>query len=274
MAAVVVTCTPASTSTFAIGTTTVTCTAADASGNQATTTFPVTVVDTAPPVLTVPADITTKATTAAGATVTYVVTATDVVSGPATPVCVPASGTAFAIGTTTVTCTASDPRGNSTSKTFTVTVARPYRYSGFYSPVNMGTADKFGLNLTVNSVYAGRNVPFKWEVFDSITGLEITDPARVEIQFIPYTQFLTKFPSLPGATSPLPNRNVCADATRTTVPITAGIGKTTAVTFTTGQFNAGIQVPSKPASACNCYVAWTRVIGDPGPGIVALFKLT
>ena len=146
---------------------------------------------------------------------------------------------------------------------------------GFYSPVNMGVADKFGLNLTVNSVYAGRNVPFKWEVFDSITGLEITDPARVEIQFLPYTQFLATFSSLPGATSPLPNRNVCADASRTTVPIAGAIGKTTAVTFTTaGQFSVGIQTPTRPSSACNCYVAWTRVIGDPGPGIVALFKLT
>ena len=272
---VAVSCTPASPSTFPLGITTVTCTAADASGNQASTSFTVNVVDKTPPALTVPANITVKATSAAGAIVTYTATATDIVSGPVTPVCTPASGTTFAVGTTTVTCTATDPKGNSTSKTFTVTVATPYRYSGFFPPVYMTTVDSFGLNRNVNSVYGGRNVPFKWEAFDNITSLEITDPLRVEIQFVTYTQFLTQFTTLPGATAPLPNRNVCADASRAAGSVAGGAGQTTAIKYTNGQFNVGIQVPGKPkAPAWNCYVAWTRVIGDPGPGIVALFTLS
>ena len=268
-------CAPPSGSTFRLGTTRVNCSAHDSAGNTSSGSFTVTVRDTTAPTLTVPANISTKATSAAGAVVTYVATATDIASGAITPVCTTASGATFPIGTTPVTCTATDPSGNSTSQTFAVTITPPYRYSGFFSPVNMGGADAFGLNLTVNSVNGGRNVPFKWEVFDDSTGLELTDPARVEIQFVPYAQLLTQFSSLPGATSPLPNRNVCADAGRTIIPISGGTGKTTALKFTNGQFNEGIQVPTKPAPAAwNCYVAWTRVIGDPSPGITSLFTLT
>ena len=272
---VAVTCSPASPSTFALGTTTVTCTASDAKGNQATVAFTVTVVDTTPPLLTVPSSISKAATLAAGTVVTYTATATDIVSGPVTPVCAPASGSTFPIGTTTVSCTATDGRGNSTTKTFTVTVAQPYRYNGFFSPVNMGVNDTFGLNSIVNSINGGRNVPFKWEAYDNVTGLQVIDPARVEIEFISYAQFLTKFSSLFGSTASLPNRNVCADAGRVVIPISGGTGKTTAVKFVSGQFNEGIQVPTKPSPpAWNCYLAWTRIIGDTSPGIVSLFTLT
>jgi len=52
-----VTCDPASGSTFPVGTTTVTCTAVDASGNDATCTFTVTVNDAEDPVITCPPDI-------------------------------------------------------------------------------------------------------------------------------------------------------------------------------------------------------------------------
>ena len=175
---VTVACTPPSGSTFRLGTTSVNCSAHDSAGNTSSGSFTVTVRDTTAPTLTVPANISTKATSAAGAVVTYVATATDIASGAITPVCTTASGATFPIGTTTVTCTATDPSGNSTSQTFAVTITPPYRYSGFFSPVNMGGADAFGLNLTVNSVNGGRNVPFKWEVFDDSTGLELTDPAR------------------------------------------------------------------------------------------------
>ncbi|HQW44935.1 MAG TPA: T9SS type A sorting domain-containing protein, partial [Chitinophagaceae bacterium] len=50
-------------------------------------------------------------------------TATDNCAGSVTIVSTPASGTAFPIGTTTVTSTATDACGNSSSCTFTVTVA-------------------------------------------------------------------------------------------------------------------------------------------------------
>jgi hypothetical protein len=79
-------------------------------------------VDTTPPVVTVPANITVDATSAGGATVTYVTTSDDGSgSGIATSSCSPGSGT-FALGTTTVTCVVTDNAGNTTTRTFTVTV--------------------------------------------------------------------------------------------------------------------------------------------------------
>jgi HYR domain-containing protein len=115
-----VTCAPPSGSTFALGATTVNCTATDAAGNTASGSFKVTVVDTTPPALTVPANITANATSPSGAVVTYTATATDLVDGAVTPTCQPASGTTFPIGDTTVTCTATDAHKNTSTATFTV----------------------------------------------------------------------------------------------------------------------------------------------------------
>ena len=116
------TCSPASGSTFPIATTTVNCTATDSFGQNASASFTVTIRDTTPPALTLPANMTVEATSPAGAVVTYVATATDLVSGAVVPVCSPASGTTFALGTRTVNCTATDARGNSASGSFTVKV--------------------------------------------------------------------------------------------------------------------------------------------------------
>jgi len=68
--AVAVTCTPSSGATFPIGSTVVTCSTSDGAGNTATGSFTIAVADTTPPVVTLPADITTAATTASGAVVT------------------------------------------------------------------------------------------------------------------------------------------------------------------------------------------------------------
>jgi putative cell wall-binding protein len=118
-------CVPASGSTFALGTTTVTCTATDDSGNTDTDSFTATVEDTTDPVISnVPEDITTTATGPGGATVTYTgPTATDVVDPSVPVICSPTSGSTFQVGTTTVTCTATDDSGNTATDTFTVTVA-------------------------------------------------------------------------------------------------------------------------------------------------------
>jgi uncharacterized repeat protein (TIGR01451 family) len=120
-----VTCTPASGSSFPIGVTVVTCSAADHAGNSSSGTFSVTVVDTTPPSIFVPSNITVDAATSAGATVSYFTFATDIVDGFTAAPCTPASGSVFPVGTTTVTCTATDTHGNSASRTFTVTV-RPF----------------------------------------------------------------------------------------------------------------------------------------------------
>ena len=116
-------CLPASGSQFALGTTTVTCNASDAAGNDATaTTFTVTVRDTTPPVLSLPANQTLEATGPNGAVATYTASATDTVDGARPIDCQPASGSTFALGTATVNCSASDTRGNTATGHFTVTV--------------------------------------------------------------------------------------------------------------------------------------------------------
>ena len=118
-----VTCSPPSGSTFGITTTTVTCSATDTHGNTSSASFNVTVQDTTDPVISnVPSDISQEATSPSGRTVTFAnPTATDL--GASTPVnCVPGSGSTFAIGDTTVVCTATDGAGNSASKSFKVTV--------------------------------------------------------------------------------------------------------------------------------------------------------
>ena len=121
---VAVSCAPASGAAFALGATSVACTATDAAGSVASGTFTVTVVDTTPPVLSLPVNIITSASSTAGVPVSYLVLATDLVAGPLVASCSPASGATFLIGVTTVTCTATDPAGNVRSGTFTVTVTR------------------------------------------------------------------------------------------------------------------------------------------------------
>src|SRR5713226_7883929 len=120
--AATVACTPVSGATFPAGVTTVACTATDTNGNTANGTFTVTVQDTTPPALTLPANITAEATGPSGAAVSYTATASDAVDGPVTPSCSQASGSTFALGSTPLNCTATDTNGNSANGSFTVTV--------------------------------------------------------------------------------------------------------------------------------------------------------
>src|SRR6185503_3357173 len=118
-----VTSVPASGSTFPVGTTTVTSTVMDFSGNTTTETFTVTVNDTEKPELTVPADITVSNDPGVcGAIVNFTTSATDNCPGVGTVTSVPASGSTFPVGTTTVTSTVTDAYGNTATETFTVTV--------------------------------------------------------------------------------------------------------------------------------------------------------
>jgi hypothetical protein len=117
-----VACLPLSGSAFAMGITTVVCTASDAAGNRATSRFTVTVEDREKPMLTVPANLSTVAEPGqSNAVVNYTATATDN-SGSVAVVCAPPSGTAFPVGVTTVTCTAIDESGNVVTGSFTVAV--------------------------------------------------------------------------------------------------------------------------------------------------------
>lgn len=119
-------CSPASGSFFPVATTTVTCTATDSGGNTAQCSFTVTVNDTQPPAITCQANVTAVAAPtcppSTGAAVTFPPPAASDNCPGVTAICSPASGSAFPVGTTTVTCTATDAAGNTASCTFTVTV--------------------------------------------------------------------------------------------------------------------------------------------------------
>ena len=114
----------ASGSTFPVGTTTVTVTATDAVGNTSACTFTVTVNDTEDPVVNCPLDI--EVSNDAGlcsAVVNYpAATATDNCAGTPSLSYSHSSGSAFPVGTTTVTVTATDAAGNTSACTFTITV--------------------------------------------------------------------------------------------------------------------------------------------------------
>ncbi|HLO32203.1 MAG TPA: HYR domain-containing protein [Anaerolineales bacterium] len=119
---VTVNCSPASGSTFALGSTPVDCSATDAHGNSASGSFLVNVQDPGAPIITVPADKVVEATGPAGATVLYSASAIDIVDGSVPVSCIPASGSNFGFGTTAVNCSASDKSGNSNTASFQITV--------------------------------------------------------------------------------------------------------------------------------------------------------
>ncbi|MBT1698108.1 HYR domain-containing protein [Fulvivirgaceae bacterium PWU4] len=119
-----VTSTHASGNTFPLGETTVTYTATDAKGNSSTCSFKVTVVDNAVPVFAgCPADITVSANTSCQAAVTWTApTATDNCPGTVNITSTHTSGATFSLGETTVTYTATDAKGNTSTCSFKVTV--------------------------------------------------------------------------------------------------------------------------------------------------------
>lgn len=108
---------------FPIGTTSVSCTFTDTiTMESATIGFNVTVQDTTPPSLSLPATITVPSSGAGGTSVSFSATATDIVDGSVTVDCNPASSFAFPDGITTVNCSATDAHGNTASGSFDVDV--------------------------------------------------------------------------------------------------------------------------------------------------------
>jgi hypothetical protein len=160
-ASVSATCAPASGTAFAFGHTTVTCSAHDAAGNAAPTqSFDVLVRDTTAPAIQAHADVVAEATGSSGATVTYTApTASDSVDGSVSVTCAPASGTAFVLGHTTVTCAAQDARNNVAHSTFDVQV-RDTTAPAIQVPADM-------------TVPAGTPVTFTATATDAVDG---TDP--------------------------------------------------------------------------------------------------
>ncbi len=103
---------------FPVGITTITYTATDWAGNASTATQTIEVVDTTAPVIAAHGDESATAPTSVGVPVTYILPiATDIVDGTVPVTCVPASGSTFPVGDTTVTCNATDAHGNAAAPT-------------------------------------------------------------------------------------------------------------------------------------------------------------
>jgi hypothetical protein len=186
-------CTPVSGSVFALGTTTVTCSATDAALNNGSGTFTVKVQDTTPPTLTVPANITSNATGSSGAVVSYAApAATDAVDTSVTVVCASSptaglkSGSTFPIGTTTVSCVATDDYSNTTAKSFTVTVnMQQYGFVNLnnlppaagvtFKPSSYGTLVDFQWSFTSNNVVVNS--------LDSLPSVTIVSPSGASSTF-------------------------------------------------------------------------------------------
>jgi HYR domain. len=150
-----VSCDHASGSTFPIGTTTVQCNAIDAHNNIGTGSFLVTVRDTTPPVLSLPANITAEATSASGAAVSYTASSSDIVDGSVPVLCDHASGSTFPLGTTTVQCTATDAHNNTAHGSFTVLVqdtTAPIIVSITASPNNLWPPNHTMVNVSVTVI--------------------------------------------------------------------------------------------------------------------------
>lgn len=160
-------CNPASGAMLPLGETSVACKATDSAGNTTNGRFQVDVVDTTPPVLHLPGDMTVDADGLDGTVVNYAALASDLVDGSRPVECSTPSGSTFAPGTTTVECSASDFSGNVAVGTFSVMVAFDLR--GFYEPVS---------STETNVVRAGSTVPLKFSVLSS-DGSNIADSSVV-----------------------------------------------------------------------------------------------
>jgi hypothetical protein len=109
-------------SAYGLGSQTASCSYTDAGGLTASSSVIYSIVDTTEPALSLPADITEEATSVSGATAAFSVSATDAVDPAPVVSCSAASGDPFPIGTTTVSCTATDVAGNVRTGSFDVTV--------------------------------------------------------------------------------------------------------------------------------------------------------
>lgn len=116
---------------YPVGVTNIVWTATDGAGNAASATQTVKVIDVEAPVFAFSNQsvIEVNATSPNGAAVTYDIQATDNV-GVTSRSCEPASGSVFPVGTSSVTCTAGDAAGNTSSTSFSVRVIGAHEQIG------------------------------------------------------------------------------------------------------------------------------------------------
>jgi uncharacterized protein len=121
-----------------------------------------TLPEATPPVLHLPANITTEATSPAGAIVSFSATATDARDTNVLVTCVPPSGSTFALGGTTVNCSATNSRNKTAQGSFTVSVVDTT------APVVLLNGVTNGATYTLGAVPAA-----SCSATDSVTGVAV-----------------------------------------------------------------------------------------------------
>ena len=160
--------------TLPIGVHSITLTADDGQGGTGTSTVLITVQDTTRPALTLSASQVLEATSPAGSLAIFNATATDTVDGARPVLCSPPSGSTFPLGVTTVSCTASDLHGNTSSGQFTITVRDTT------PPVVLAPA-----NITVPATESGGARGVAWPALAAFlsgaSAKDIADPAPTQL---------------------------------------------------------------------------------------------
>jgi hypothetical protein len=131
-------------------------------------------LDAGGPVFEVPATVVAFATGTLGVKVDYPTPpAVDAVDGPRPVTCLPVSGSNFQPGKSSVTCTASDTAGHTTTATFTVWVQyqAPTDASFFLKPIRADGSSRFKI---------GRAVPVKFRLEGASAGITNLD-ARLTV---------------------------------------------------------------------------------------------
>jgi hypothetical protein len=223
------------------------------------TSFVVHVRDVTPPMLTLPANIVTDQMILEGAPVTFAASAYDQVEGLRPVSCLPASGSTFPVGTTTVVCSASDSAGNAAGGSFTVTVAAS---ACTITPVTIANTSWNSFNIP-----AGTN-PVVWlnAHIGKPNGISPTTKATV--------RFTNGSLSVNGTTYPLPAGVMIFDpAAPATISTTFHAGANQWETLVNPGnlsdeiFFAGAAIPATAAIAAGGKATWSFTVLSDAPGL-------
>jgi hypothetical protein len=170
-------CLPASGSQFALGATTVNCSATNSRNKTATGSFVVNVVDTTPPVVTVHG-VSDGAVYILGAVPAASCSTTDSVSGVATSAHVTVSGgTINHVGHFVATCSGATDKAGNAAAPVSVGFDVQYVFSGFLAPLQSG--------IVGGTFSVGAGVPLRWELRNNSGALVLTGTAITGLQVAP-----------------------------------------------------------------------------------------
>lgn len=191
------------------------------------------VANNTPPTLALPGDSTVEGDTTGGAIAAYAVSASDAEDATApTPACSPANGTLLPLGTTTISCSATDTGGLTTSGTFDITVGDTTAptLAGMPADRSLTTTDPSGTTAT-------------WAV---PTATDIVDPA----------------PAV--ACTPPSGSHFALGTTTVTCTATDGTGN-----HSSGSFSVAVTLTEPEPEPDDWSAVWARPVAADGATLVA-----